>query len=44
MLRDPDGERVSLVVFGAEPHAAYNRVLLSTVVAGGLTPEPAQTR
>jgi len=37
--RDPDGERASLVVFGAEPHAAYNRVLLSTVVAGGLTPE-----
>jgi len=37
--RDPDGERVSLTVFGAEPHAAYNRVLLSTVVAGGLTPD-----
>jgi assimilatory nitrate reductase electron transfer subunit len=35
--RDPAGERASLTVFGAESHAAYNRVLLSTVVAGGLT-------
>lgn len=34
--RDPDGERVSLTVLGAEAHPAYNRVLLSTVLAGGL--------
>ena len=34
---DPAGERASLTVFGAESHPAYNRVLLSTVVAGGLT-------
>jgi assimilatory nitrate reductase electron transfer subunit len=37
--RDPDGERASLTVFGAERHPAYNRVLLSTVVAGGLAPD-----
>ncbi|OLT14701.1 FAD/NAD(P)-binding oxidoreductase [Pseudonocardia sp. CNS-139] len=34
--RDP---RVPLTVLGAEPRPAYNRVLLSTVLAGGLTPE-----
>lgn len=34
--RDPDGLRVRLTVLGAEPHLAYNRVLLSQVVAGGL--------
>ncbi|HEX7302465.1 NAD(P)/FAD-dependent oxidoreductase, partial [Lentzea sp.] len=34
--RDPE---VSITVVGAEPHAAYNRVLLSTVVAGAMTPE-----
>ncbi|UVS77195.1 FAD-dependent oxidoreductase [Actinokineospora sp. UTMC 2448] len=32
--RDRTGERVALTVIGAEPHAAYNRVLLSAVVAG----------
>ncbi|OLT48191.1 FAD/NAD(P)-binding oxidoreductase [Saccharomonospora sp. CUA-673] len=37
--RDPDGERVALTVVGAEPHAAYNRVLLSAVVAGTMRPE-----
>lgn len=36
--RDPDGERVSLTVLGAESRPAYNRVLLSTVLAGGLRP------
>lgn len=36
--RDPDGARVSLTVLGAESHPAYNRVLLSTVLAGGLRP------
>ena len=34
--RDPDGRRVRLTVLGAEPQPAYNRVLLSTVLAGGL--------
>jgi assimilatory nitrate reductase electron transfer subunit len=37
--RDPDAERVELTVLGAEPHIAYNRILLSTVVAGSLQPE-----
>ncbi|ANN22264.1 FAD/NAD(P)-binding oxidoreductase [Amycolatopsis orientalis] len=37
--RDPDGERVRLTVVGAETHAAYNRVLLSSVVAGTMRPE-----
>jgi assimilatory nitrate reductase electron transfer subunit len=32
--RDPSGERVALTVVGQERHAAYNRVLLSGVVAG----------
>lgn len=36
--RDPDGARVALTVLGAEPRPAYNRVLLSTVLAGGLGP------
>ncbi|MBB2985658.1 FAD-dependent oxidoreductase [Terracoccus luteus] len=35
--RDPDAERLTVTVVGEEPHAAYNRVLLSTVVAGGIT-------
>jgi assimilatory nitrate reductase electron transfer subunit len=35
--RDPGGRRVRLTVFGSEQHHAYNRVLLSTVLAGGLT-------
>ncbi len=34
--RDPGGGAVALTVLGAEPHAAYNRVLLSSVLAGGL--------
>ncbi|AXB47171.1 FAD-dependent oxidoreductase [Amycolatopsis albispora] len=37
--RDPDGARVSLTVIGAETHPAYNRVLLSGVVAGTMRPE-----
>ncbi|MDQ2584831.1 FAD-dependent oxidoreductase [Saccharothrix yanglingensis] len=37
--RDPGGERVALTVLGDEPHPAYNRVLLSSVVAGSLTPD-----
>ena len=35
--RDPDGRRARLIVLGAEPRPAYNRVLLSTVLAGGLS-------
>ncbi|MFJ9553417.1 FAD-dependent oxidoreductase [Nocardiopsis sp. NPDC101807] len=31
---DPKGERVHVSVVGTEPHAAYNRVLLSGIVAG----------
>ncbi|WP_281689296.1 FAD-dependent oxidoreductase [Pseudonocardia thermophila] len=34
--RDPRGEAVALTVVGAEARPAYNRVLLSTVLAGGL--------
>ncbi|MBW4718640.1 FAD-dependent oxidoreductase [Saccharothrix obliqua] len=34
--RDPEGARVALTVVGAEAHPAYNRVLLSSVLAGGL--------
>ena len=36
--RDPDGSRFAVTIVGEEPHAAYNRVLLSTVVAGRITP------
>lgn len=37
--RDPLGERVALTVIGQEKHSAYNRVLLSSVVAGSMTPD-----
>jgi mercuric reductase len=37
--RDPEGARVRITVLGAEPRHAYNRVLLSTVLAGGLSAE-----
>jgi assimilatory nitrate reductase electron transfer subunit len=40
--RDPDGRRVRLTVLGAEPRPAYNRVLLSTVLDGGLPAEAVQ--
>lgn len=33
---DPHAERVAVTVVGDEPHSAYNRVLLSTVLAGSL--------
>ncbi|QFZ16819.1 FAD-dependent oxidoreductase [Saccharothrix syringae] len=35
--RDPKAERVAVTVLGDEAHHAYNRVLLSSVVAGSLT-------
>lgn len=34
--REPDPERLRVTVLGAETHPAYNRVLLSSVLAGGL--------
>ena len=34
--RDPAGERFAVTVVGEEPHAAYNRVLLSNVLAGAI--------
>jgi assimilatory nitrate reductase electron transfer subunit len=37
--RDPDGTRVALTVVGEEPHHAYNRVLLSALLAGRMRPE-----
>lgn len=37
--RDPDGARVSLTVIGEEPHYAYNRVLLSALLAGTMRPD-----
>ena len=36
--RDPDASRFAVTIVGEEPHAAYNRVLLSTVVSGAITP------
>ncbi|MET9782466.1 FAD-dependent oxidoreductase [Nocardiopsis alba] len=36
---DPSGEHVRVSVVGAEPHTAYNRVLLSGVLAGDHTAE-----
>jgi assimilatory nitrate reductase electron transfer subunit len=40
--RDPAAERVRLTVLGGEPHPAYNRVLLSAVVAGGMSAQSVQ--
>jgi assimilatory nitrate reductase electron transfer subunit len=37
--RDPAGDLVSVTVLGAERHHAYNRVLLSAVVGGSLSPD-----
>lgn len=37
--RDPQAAAVRLTVLGAEAHPAYNRVLLSAVLAGSLTPD-----
>lgn len=35
--RDPHAERLEVTVVGEEPHAAYNRILLSNVVAGAIS-------
>jgi len=37
--RDPDRDRVLVTVLGEERHQAYNRVLLSSVVGGSMTPQ-----
>jgi assimilatory nitrate reductase electron transfer subunit len=37
--RDPHGDRVSVTVLGEERQHAYNRVLLSAVVAGTMRPD-----
>lgn len=42
--RDASGSHVHLTIIGEEPRAAYNRVLLSTVLAGGLTAEAVRLR
>lgn len=36
--RDPSGHQIAVTVVGEEAHAAYNRILLSTVVGGAITP------
>lgn len=36
-LRDPGGDRLAVTIVGEEPHAAYNRILLSNLVAGSVT-------
>ena len=38
-IRRRDRDNVSVTVVGAERHPAYNRILLSSVVGGGMTPE-----
>ncbi len=42
--RDPSGERLTVTVVGEENHAAYNRILLSNVVAGSVTPRETRLR
>ncbi|PXW30974.1 UNVERIFIED_CONTAM: assimilatory nitrate reductase electron transfer subunit [Williamsia faeni] len=42
--RDPGGERVTSVVIGEEPTAAYNRILMSNVVAGRIRPADTMIR
>jgi assimilatory nitrate reductase electron transfer subunit len=37
--RDPDGERVEVVLVGEEPRPAYNRILLSNLIAGTMSPQ-----
>ncbi|WP_204058411.1 FAD-dependent oxidoreductase [Microbispora corallina] len=36
--RDPRGDRLAVVAAGREPHLPYNRVLLSAVLAGAMSP------
>jgi nitrite reductase (NADH) large subunit len=37
LLKLPDGKRYRITVFGAEPHVNYNRIMLSSVLAGDKT-------
>jgi nitrite reductase (NADH) large subunit len=34
LLKHPSGKRYRITVFGAEPHVNYNRIMLSSVLAG----------
>ncbi len=34
LLKHESGQRYSITVFGAEPHVNYNRIMLSSVLAG----------
>lgn len=34
LLKLPNGQRFRITVFGAEPHVNYNRIMLSSVLAG----------
>src|SRR5204863_713068 len=34
LLKLPGGKRYKITVFGAEPHVNYNRIMLSSVLAG----------
>ena len=34
LLKQIDGSRFRITVFGAEPHVNYNRIMLSSVLAG----------
>ena len=42
--RDPEARRFAVTVVGEEPHPAYNRVLLSSVVAGAIAPRETRLR
>lgn len=42
--RDPDGSHITSVVIGEEPTAAYNRILMSNVVAGRISPADTMIR
>src|SRR5438034_5450054 len=39
LLKMPEGKRYRITVFGAEPHVNYNRIMLSSVLAGDKTVE-----
>ena len=39
LLKLPDSKRFRITVFGAEPHVNYNRIMLSSVLAGDKTVE-----
>ncbi|MGW5241844.1 FAD-dependent oxidoreductase [Monashia sp. NPDC004114] len=42
--RDPEARRFAVTVVGEEPHPAYNRVLLSNVIAGAIAPRETRLR